>query len=420
MASEQNRKERITKPGDSADQKPSVARPDADERSRKKKRVRITVVAVMGAILLIAAAACVYYYGFVYPTGNYDAQMKIGAEHYEAGEYEEAEAAFLRALDYRPGDPDATFALADTYTGWEKYDKAVVLLTALQETDTADMQTYERLLTLYVNHLNDIDAANEQILKAYDLGLALTHEAIAAAPVFSPQGGVYNEPTVVTITAGEGQAIYYTTDGTMPTLKSEKYEAELTLKNQESMIVTAVVIAENGLIGWPTKAEYAIDIQYAIDSTVLDYIGKSAAEIMGSVGALFYEREGDVGYYYRNKTGDSFFIFPQNVFPAMEVPAAPSGAAVTMPPDPNRTPLPSNAVCVAVSTKISRLFLQIEDVMLVEDLMAGLKIPNYNVETSAADGQSHLYYSANGYAFNYTLKDSKTVSGDGDVFIRAG
>jgi tetratricopeptide (TPR) repeat protein len=393
-------------------------RPAVSERQRRRKRTRIVVLAVAGAILLAGAAACVYYFGFIHPNDNYSAQMKIGMECYESGEYEDAEIAFLRALEYKSGDPEATLALADTYTAWKKFDKAVILLTALQDVDEKDTRTYERLITLYVSDMNDINAANAQIIKAYGLGLTLENEAIAAPPLFSPKGGAYNEVTAVTITAAEGQVVYYTTDGSIPTLESARYESELILKSKEPLYITAVVIAENGLIGWPATSEYAINVQYAIDSGFPSYIGKSAAEIMGSVGALFYVGEEEGGYYYRNKTGECFFVFPWDVF-QVETPTATDGS-IALPPDPNRTPLPGGAVCVAVSMEIGKLFVQMDETITVEDLMAGLSIETFRVEKSELDGLSHLYYSVNGYAFDYTLKDEATVAMSNRVIVRAG
>jgi hypothetical protein len=382
-------------------------------------RRRIAILSSAGAILLVGLAVCVYYFGFVRPGDSYGAQMKIGAEAYGIEAYEEAETAFLKALQYKPSDPEATVALADTYAAWNKFDKAVVLLTALQEIDETDLRTYERLLTLYVKHTNDIKAANKLIAKAYELGLALEHELVAAPPSFSPKGGVYNTVTAVTIAAGEGQTVHYTTDGTLPTPESVKYESELVLKNKEPLYIIAAVVAENGLIGWPAAAEYTINIQYAIDSDFLRYIGKPAAEIMGSVGALFYAGEEEGGYYYRNKNGDCFFVFPWEVFQSAEPPAATDGAVLPA-PDPNRTPLPGDAVCVAVSMEIRRMFVQMDETISVEDLMSGLDVQTFEVETSGMDGLSHLYYSANGYAFDYTLKDDATVDIGNRMTVRAG
>jgi tetratricopeptide (TPR) repeat protein len=413
----------IAKGGGSARRGPESEHPGdrspAQEQRLKKLRMRIVIFSVLGTICLVGAAACVYYFGFVHPNDNYDAQMKIGAERYEAGIYEEAEAAFLKALEYKPGDTEATIALADTYTAWEKFDKAIILLTALQDIDESDTRTYERLISIYIHDTKEIPKANEQILKAYELEIDLEHEAITAAPVFAPKGGVYNEVINVTLTAGEGEAIYYTTDGSIPTRENTKYEEALVLKNKEPIVVTAVVIAEDGLIGWPAKAEYSVNIQYAIDSEFLGYIGKSAAEIMGSAGALFYVGEEGGGYYYRNKSSDCFFVFPWEVFQREESDETTDGEEAP-PPDPNRTPLPGDAVCVAVSMQIGRLFVQMEGTLSVEDLMAGLNVESYSVETSGLDGLEHLYYSANGYSFDYTLKDATTVGSDGEVVVRHG
>ena len=50
-----------------------------------------------------------------------------------------------------------------------------------------------------------------------------------AKPVITPDGGTFAEPQTVTLTAGEGCTIYYTTDGTEPTEASTLYEAPFTV-----------------------------------------------------------------------------------------------------------------------------------------------------------------------------------------------
>ncbi|MDR0357784.1 MAG: chitobiase/beta-hexosaminidase C-terminal domain-containing protein [Clostridiales Family XIII bacterium] len=402
-------------------------KPALSERQRKRMRTRIIVLSVAGLVVLAAAGFCVYYFGFVRPMDNYDAQMKVGEESYEAGVYEDAEAAFLKALEYESGDSAATFALADTYVAWKKFDKAVILFSALQDEDEADTRTYERLISLYAEHTNDIDAANAQIVKAYERGLSLESELVVAPPVFEPKSGTFNEATIVTVSADEGQVIYYTMDGSVPTLESIRYEGEFNLNKKTEFSFFAAVIAENGLMGWPAAAEYVIDIQYAVNSEYLGYIGRSAAEIMNSAGALFYVEEDGGAYCYRNKSSECIFAFPLDSVPGIEVPAttptgevATDGAVTVLPPDPNRTPLRSDAVCVAVEMNISRLFVLMNEAISVEDLMAGLNVENYTVSVSETDGLHHLYYGANGYTFDYALKDENTVSGDGRVVVRPG
>lgn len=50
-----------------------------------------------------------------------------------------------------------------------------------------------------------------------------------AAPVFSHASGFYGSPFKLTITAGKGLTVYYTTDGSVPTSKSKKYSSPISV-----------------------------------------------------------------------------------------------------------------------------------------------------------------------------------------------
>ncbi len=64
-----------------------------------------------------------------------------------------------------------------------------------------------------------------------------------AKPVITPDGGTFAEPQTVTLTAGEGCTIYYTTDGTEPTEASTLYEAPFIVS--EACTVKAIAYDED-------------------------------------------------------------------------------------------------------------------------------------------------------------------------------
>jgi sugar lactone lactonase YvrE len=67
---------------------------------------------------------------------------------------------------------------------------------------------------------------------------------LAAAPYFSLAGGHYATPQMLTLTdATPGAAIYYTTNGTIPTTSSTRYTAPITISTSETVIAIA---AETG------------------------------------------------------------------------------------------------------------------------------------------------------------------------------
>ena len=80
-----------------------------------------------------------------------------------------------------------------------------------------------------------------------------------ATPTFSPAGGTYYEPQTVSIDCNtEGATIYYTTDGTEPTIESSVYSSPLVIAN--STTVKAIACKEGMENSNVATAEYNIII----------------------------------------------------------------------------------------------------------------------------------------------------------------
>ena len=80
---------------------------------------------------------------------------------------------------------------------------------------------------------------------------------VAAAPVFSPAAGSYNGTQTVTISDGAvGAAIYYTTDGSTPTVNSTLYTDPITVAASET--VNAIALASGDALSPVASAAYSI------------------------------------------------------------------------------------------------------------------------------------------------------------------
>ena len=88
-----------------------------------------------------------------------------------------------------------------------------------------------------------------------------------ATPTFDPASGSYNEIQTVTINcATEGATIYYTLDGTDPTISSAEYSEALTIN--ETTTVKAMAAKENMNNSAIATAVYAINLPYSGDDYV--------------------------------------------------------------------------------------------------------------------------------------------------------
>lgn len=78
------------------------------------------------------------------------------------------------------------------------------------------------------------------------------------APTFSPAAGTYNSNQSVTITsATSGATIYYTTDGSDPTISSTAYNGAISLDGEGTTTIKAIAV-KNGLSSAVAEATYTI------------------------------------------------------------------------------------------------------------------------------------------------------------------
>jgi hypothetical protein len=369
---------------------------------KKKANSGLTAIAVILAVAVVAVVIVLVYNS----TGTeeddtYEAQMALALEMSAEGDYEAAEAAYLMALEFSPDDAEAIIGLADLYITTGSYDKSIRLLNALQEKDASELRSYERLIALYTGEAKDIAAANAQISKAFKSGLKPDVPGIAEAPVISPAGGTFTEPTTVSIDAG-GLPVYYSVDGNTPNESGLRYTEPILLRSSQPMRLIAAVIFDNGLLGWPTGADFTIDFQLAVNADGIDGLGKSAKEIMDKQGPLFYVEPFSGGYTYRDKASQYFYVFRSDIFGEGQ--------------SPEITPLPSGAECRVVVSRIDRLLFSVSFPISVEELMDGLKVEEYAVDPNGKGGP-HLMYKLNGLLYDFELKDAETVSGDKKVAV---
>lgn len=89
------------------------------------------------------------------------------------------------------------------------------------------------------------------------------------SPVFDPNGGIFTEPVSVSITsATEGAAIYFTIDGSTPSINSTLYTGPITL--EESGTIAAVALADGFSLSTISTATFNIELP-AVPAASLPY-----------------------------------------------------------------------------------------------------------------------------------------------------
>jgi hypothetical protein len=387
------------------------------ERERRRRRDH-TVIAVIAMCLVVVGALCVWYFGSVEPSDNYDAQMSIGVESFKAGKLKKAEGSFLNALAKKPNDPEAMIALSDTYAAEGRYEDAIRSMKALRGIDDMDVRAYERIITWSVEVL-DMATANEQIADAYARHLTLNNDLIRPAPVFDPPPGDYDKATKVSMKSESGLTIYYSSDGSVPTPQDgNEYKKKISLKNNNEVTYTAAAYDKYGLMSWPASARYSLRVKYGVDASAAQYLGHTAEEIMDAVGPLYYSSSDEGGYYYHDENKVCYYVFSGEYFMVEKITT--DGAVEISAIDPEEEPLPTEARCVAVSMRAADYIVKMNGGIGADDFPGGIGVEEYEIDRSELDGKYHLIYGIDGARYDITLKDKDTISKKSVVMIYAG
>ncbi len=104
----------------------------AGSAARKKRTVLL--IAALAAVLIIAVAAGYFAMG----NKKYNDQISIAEKSLTEGNYEQAEADYLAAMDMKPRKPQAREGLAYVYAAEGRYDESAEIYTALYEDTKED------------------------------------------------------------------------------------------------------------------------------------------------------------------------------------------------------------------------------------------------------------------------------------------
>lgn len=203
--------------------------------ARKRRRQKMMIA---GGILVVVIVL-----GIVGYINSYIGKVNSGYRKLEAKEYAAAELKFEKAIKQKIKRSEAYAGLAKVYVAQGETEKAEQLfLDAVAEQDgNADL--YEAAIQFYMDTHQEYkimefleQCKDKAVLKKLD-------KYVSDGPKFSLDGEVFDEVQALELTS-DGEAIYYTTDGTDPTVSSTKYTEPVKLDEGETEIRAISVNAE--------------------------------------------------------------------------------------------------------------------------------------------------------------------------------
>ncbi|MDR0889873.1 MAG: leucine-rich repeat domain-containing protein [Oscillospiraceae bacterium] len=209
------------------------------------------VLVILLAIVLLAAMIFAFFH-FYWTAENFAAQ---GARAMSRGDYEKAVSRYTRAVDMNPESIPYALALADACVANGSYTKAErALVSAIRTAPHAEL--YAKLSAVYV--------AQDKLLDAQQMLDSITDESVRTeiaamrpdAPVLSHESGEYS--SFISISASvQGGTVYVSTDEQFPSLEAAPFTEAIPLPAGATHL-TALCVAENGLVSTLVEADYLI------------------------------------------------------------------------------------------------------------------------------------------------------------------
>ncbi len=227
---------------------------------------------------------------------SYDIQYAKAEDLFTKNDYENCIMQLKHVISIDGNSEKPRLLLADSYFASEKYDEAIAVLNSMPDEFKTDSAVYERLIANYEAE-GDISAIIELSKTCSNHNMSsMFKEYISDEPEFSiDEGTLFEFDSLELIGSGNGD-IYYTIDGTEPSLSSNKYKAPIKL-DEGTTEVKAIYVNEKGIASKVVSNVYNVEIIKPTKPKLLTASGKYSVPRLIKLdavekGTLYYTRDG--------------------------------------------------------------------------------------------------------------------------------
>lgn len=228
-------------------------RRQAEMRRAQLKKKRRNLLLGIGAVLIVLIAGVILLY-----QNSYSGVVGRGYKALEKKEYGDAETFFSKALEKNHKKPDAYTGLSKVYIAQDATEKAEGLFTDAIEKQTTNVGLYEACIHFYIDTKQQmaipllLDDAEESVVEKLE-------DYIIEEPKFNlDDSEVYEDVQQLEITTS-ADVVYYTVDGTEPTLESTKYKEPVQIKEGEN-VIKAISVDKRGIPSMPVTKTYVVEL----------------------------------------------------------------------------------------------------------------------------------------------------------------
>lgn len=211
-------------------------------RMKRLRRRRRNLLLAMAAVLLVIIAViylCVSNF-------SYGGVVKKGYKALNQKEYSVASEKFNSAIEKNSERPDAYKGLSETYLAQGLNEQAEEVFLSYLEKDASNVEIYDSLIQFYIK------TEKQEKIPALLSGLDDTilsnlQSYVVELPSFSlDETATYDEVQELSLITDETCKIYYTDNGTVPTIHSKEYKEPILLQEGTTSI-KAISVNEEGI-----------------------------------------------------------------------------------------------------------------------------------------------------------------------------
>lgn len=226
-------------------------------KNKKARVITITAVIVMTVVIVVLIGV----FGILRRMENsYAYQYEKAIKAASDNRYSEAVSYLERAVEIDASETDARFLLAEYYGRSGMRTSEIYALSGIiaQYPDYPRRgEVYDRLLAIYEED-KDYEKIAETLADCDVERIAAKYGKYAASqPRFNKEGGEYDEIISITLNGSTDGTVYYTMDGTKPTVNSFEYKTPILLESGDYTI-SAVFVNVYGIMGDAVSQSYRI------------------------------------------------------------------------------------------------------------------------------------------------------------------